>query len=127
MADNIQDAIRRSGGGDSRPTIERGSYGDRSVLEEGRTDGVGKPGDNQPNLPSQQPVIVSATVVVDHGSKLSGHAVEITEFLTQTAHYNGHGSLYPAATGSKIPTEAPDNDYAKSGIRQQDEPDKDND
>jgi hypothetical protein len=37
-------------------TIERGSYGDRGVLESGRPDGVGSPSDDQPILPSRQAV-----------------------------------------------------------------------
>src|SRR4051812_41671716 len=89
-------------------------------------DGVGKPSDDQPNQPSRQP-IPQATVVVDHDSKLVGHSVEISGFLSQTAHYGGHGALYPTATGSKIPTEAPDKDDQKSGVAQQDEPDRDSD
>ena len=41
---------------ESKPTIERGSYGDRGVLEQGRPDGVGYPSSDQEVLPSRQPV-----------------------------------------------------------------------
>ena len=37
-------------------TIERGGPGDRGVLEKGRPDDVGKCSDDQPILPSRQPV-----------------------------------------------------------------------
>jgi hypothetical protein len=43
-------------------TIERGSYGDRGVLEKGRPDGVGKPSNDQPNFPNPQPVKVPGNV-----------------------------------------------------------------
>jgi hypothetical protein len=33
-----------TGDNESKPAIERGSYGDRGVLEQGRPDGVGKVG-----------------------------------------------------------------------------------
>jgi hypothetical protein len=91
-------------------------------------DGVGKPSDDQENLPSPQPVVIpSATVVIDHDSKLKAHSVEIAGMLARTAHYGGHGSLYPTATGSRIPSEPADNDYAQSGVEQQNKPDTDND
>jgi hypothetical protein len=41
---------------DDKPTIERGAYGDRGVLERCRPDGVGVPSDDQPVLPGRQPV-----------------------------------------------------------------------
>ncbi len=47
---------------DDKPTMEGGSYGDRRVLEQGRPDGYGKPSDDQPNLPSPQPVKVPGNV-----------------------------------------------------------------
>ena len=109
---------------DGVPTIERGSYGDRGVLENRRPDGLGSPSNDQqkPDLPDMQPVIIpQATVVVDSGSKLSGHSVEISNALAQTAHYGGHGSLYPTATGSPVPSATPDKDW-KSGVDQQTKP-----
>jgi hypothetical protein len=41
---------------DDKATIERGTYGDRGVLERGRPDGLGSPSDDQPILPSRQPI-----------------------------------------------------------------------
>jgi hypothetical protein len=35
---------------DDQPTIERGTYGDRGVLERGRPDGLGSPSDDEPVL-----------------------------------------------------------------------------
>jgi hypothetical protein len=43
---------------ESKPTIERGSYGDRDVLERNRPEGYGYPSSDQPNLPNPQPVKV---------------------------------------------------------------------
>jgi hypothetical protein len=39
---------------DTEPTIERTSRD--GVLERGRPDGLGQPSDDQPNLPSRQPI-----------------------------------------------------------------------
>jgi hypothetical protein len=47
---------------DDRTTIERGSYGDRGVLERNRPDGLGKSSDDQPNLPNPQPVNVPGNI-----------------------------------------------------------------
>lgn len=121
-SDDIQDAINRGAGVDSRPTIERGSYGDRGVLEGNRPDGVGKPSKEQPPSPPAK----FANVAIDAGSPLSKHAVEISGMLGATAAYSGFGSKHPA-TGSPIPNAAPDDDYAQTGVKQQDNPDKDND
>jgi hypothetical protein len=41
---------------ESKPTIERRSFEDRGVLENNRPDGLGKPSDDQPVLPSRQPI-----------------------------------------------------------------------
>ena len=45
---------------ESKPTIERGSFGDRGVLESGRPDGLGEVGGDQPVLPNPQAVKVRA-------------------------------------------------------------------
>jgi len=47
---------------DDRPTMERGSYGDRGSLESNRPDGYGSPSDDQPNLPNPQAVKVPGDV-----------------------------------------------------------------
>jgi len=47
---------------DDRPTIERGGYGDRGNLEQGRPDGLGSPSNDQPNRPNPQPVKVPGSV-----------------------------------------------------------------
>jgi hypothetical protein len=39
-------------------TIERGSYGDRGVLEANRPDGYGSPSNDQPVRPSQEKVTI---------------------------------------------------------------------
>jgi hypothetical protein len=38
---------------DNKPTIERGSYGDRGVLENGRPDGLGSPSKDQTSTSDQ--------------------------------------------------------------------------
>ncbi len=43
-------------------TIERGSYGDRGSLEQGRPNGYGSPSPDQPNLPNPQPVKVPGNI-----------------------------------------------------------------
>jgi len=47
---------------ESKPTIERGSFGDRGVLESGRPDGLGEVGGDQPVLPNPQAVKVPGDV-----------------------------------------------------------------
>jgi hypothetical protein len=112
--DNIQDAITRKNG-DSGPTIERGSYGDRGVLEKNRPDGVGEASNE---VDSTTPKFY-AQVAVDKGSSLTGHAVEIAGMLGETAVYGGHGFTHPS-TGSPIPNANPDENYYKTtGSKQQ--------
>jgi hypothetical protein len=43
---------------DDRPTIERGSQGDRGVLEKNRPDGLGSPSNDQPVRPSPEKVTI---------------------------------------------------------------------
>jgi hypothetical protein len=88
-------------------------------------DGVGKVNEEQPVLPSRQPY-AKVNVVIDSGSKLSGHAVEITGMLSETARYGGHGVTHPS-TGSPIPNAEPDDDFSMTGVKQQTTPDTDND
>ena len=47
---------------ENKPTIERGSFGDRGVLESGRPDGLGEVGGDQPVLPNPQAVKVPGDV-----------------------------------------------------------------
>jgi len=106
--DDIQDAITRKSS-DTRPTMERGSYGDRGVLEQNRPDAVGQVGED---VASKTPNF-HAPVVVEHDSPLRGHAVEISGMLGQTAQYGGHGFTHPS-TGSPIPNADPDENYYKT-------------
>jgi len=115
MSDDIQDAINRGAGVDSRPTIERGSYGDRGVLEGNRPDGVGKPGGDDASTTPK----FFAQVAVDKGDKLTGHAVELAGMMGATAQYGGHGFKHPS-TGSPMPNANPNEDYEKKrGVDQQ--------
>jgi hypothetical protein len=111
----IQHAIR-SVNTDSRPTIERGSYGDRGVLESNRPDGVGKAGNE---VDSTTPKFY-AQVAVDHDSTLAKHAVEIAGMVGATATYSGHDKGAHPSTGSPFPNADPnENYYSKSGVAQQ--------
>jgi hypothetical protein len=112
--DDIQSAITRRDT-DTRPTIERGSYGDRGDLEANRPDGVGKSSNEVDSTTPQ----FYAQVAVDRGSPLTAHAVEIAGMLGSTAVYGGHGFTHPS-TGSPIPNADPDeNYYRQTGADQQ--------
>lgn len=97
------------------PTMERGSYGDRGVLEQGRPDGLGSPGNEVDSTTPQ----FYAQVAVDRGSTLTKHAVELAGMVGETAVYGGHGFTHPS-TGSPIPNANPDENYYRTtGAKQQ--------
>jgi len=111
--ETIQSAITRKNG-DGGPTIERGSYGDRGVLEGNRPDGVGE-ASNEVDSTTQSFV----KVVVESGSPLTAHASEIAGMLGPTATYSGHTGTHPS-TGSPMPKGNPDENYYKTtGAKQQ--------
>jgi hypothetical protein len=112
--DNIQDAITRRDT-NTTPTIERGSYGDRGVLEKNRPDGVGEASNEVDSMtPAFAPV-----VVVARDSPLAGHAAEIAGMLGPTATYSGHTGVHPS-TGSPMPDRSTSEDFEnKRGVAQQ--------